>query len=325
MAVDVSELLREFGLSILEGEKRAVWLLHGADGERIQVEPTAPISHLNAHTVRRLTLDGRSRLLVGETAAAGVVRQALAGQVDILIAHPPRLIHAGHEYSIAENIAPPLTRPRSGRVAWTRWTIERYLILATEPSKQGEIAETAQTTQQSVSNTALHLAELVTVTGDGLVATNRAGLLEHWFAEYAGPGGLQLGWYSLDPVLQQTKLAIEAAELLGVQALVSGDVAADSLAPWKRPARGRLYLDGPVDLEQDGFVPAPLDEATLVTCIPVDPSLWRLINLRPAASTTGSLPLADPAIVYWDLKTSGEVDSDEAAEHLAAVAIGRTL
>lgn len=319
MGIDVAELLREFDLSIVEGRSRVTWLLRAPDGGHVEVEPTAAVSHLNAHAVRSLTDDGRHRLLVGETATDGVVMRALAGEVDIITAEPPRLIHAGHEYALHDEAPTPSTRPAHARLAWTRWAVERFLMLATEPARQGVIAATVRTSQQSVSNTVRHLAALVSDDGTGLVATDRAQLLRHWHAEYAGPKGLELGWYSLDPVLQQTIKALEAADRLEVKALVSGDVAADKMAPWKLPARGRVYLERPVDLARAGFVPAPVGEATLVTCIPLDPSLWRLTNLRQFTREPDPMPLADPAIVYWDLKASGELDSAEAADHVAAV------
>lgn len=321
MSIDVAGLLREFGFSIDEGGRGARWSRRGPDGRRFVVQPNPPLTHLTAHMVRTLSEEDRSRLLAAETATDGVVQEALAGHLDILTAHPPRLIHSGHSFALSNDPTPPPTRPRAARTAWTRWTIERYLLLATEPSRQQVIAHTVGTTQQSVSNAVRHLAGLVTETRDGFAAANRAELLQHWFTDYAGPGGIQLGWYSLDPVVHQVTDALRAADLMQVQALVSGDVAADLMAPWKLPARGRLYLAGPVDLENDGFVPAPLEEATLVTCVPADPGLWRLAHLRTTTLEPPPMPLADPAIVYWDLKTSGEIDSDEAADHLASLVL----
>lgn len=325
MGIDVNELLREFGFSIDEGGRGARWSLREPGGRKFTVEPTPPLTHLSAHVVRKLPEEDRLRLLVAETATDSVVQEALAGRLDILTAHPPRLIHAGHDFALIDSQAAlPPARPRTARTAWTRWAVERYLLLATEPSRQPVIAHTVNTTQQSVSNAVRHLSGLVTETSEGFAATNRAELLQYWFTDYAGPGGVELGWYSLDPVMRQVSTAVEAADLVDVPVLVSGDVAADLLAPWKLPARGRLYLTGHVDLENDGFVPAPLREATLVTCVPADPSLWRLTHLRATTRKPPPLPLADPAIVYWDLKTSGEIDSNEAADHLASLTLKGT-
>lgn len=202
--------------------------------------------------------------------------------------------------------------------------MERYLLLADQPSRQQAIAQTIGTSQQSVSQAARHLGDLIADKGAGLTATDRADLLEHWLGVYTGPGGQEFGWYSLDPVNEQTAKAARVAEVLDVEPLVSGDVAADLLAPWKLPAQGRIYVRGPVDLSGDGFVAAPVRDATLITCIPHDPTIWRLTDLQRTTVNSGDLPLADPAIVYWDLTASSDIDSHEAAERIAALITGAT-
>ena len=167
--------------------------------------------------------------------------------------------------------------------------------------RQSVIASALGTSQQSVSNAAGHLAGLVTDCGEGLVATDRARLLEHWRNEYTGPGGQAFGWYSLDPVAEQVSKAVEVAKFLDISPLVSGDIAADRIAPWKLPVRGRVYVDGPVDLADEGLVPAPsrrprsspASRATpLFTgwsiCDP-GPRSRRICRLRTRRSSTGTL------------------------------------
>ena len=184
------------------------------------------------------------------------------------------------------------------------------------------IAESLGTTQQSISRAAHQLNGLVTDEGEGLMAVDRAKLLEHWRNEYTGPGGQEFGWYSLDPVAEQVERVIDLVTLLDVKALVSGDIAADRLAPWKLPSRGQVYVTGPVDLGGDGFVAVPVEEASLVTCVPRDPSLWWLAPPTEEAAGSDGLPIADAAIVYWDLLTSTDPDSEEAAAQVAALLIG---
>ncbi|GAA2027549.1 hypothetical protein GCM10009720_04090 [Yaniella flava] len=146
-------------------------------------------------------------------------------------------------------------------------------------------------------------------------------LLKHWAERYSGAAGQEFGWYSVAPIVEQTLKAAEVATLLEVGPLVSGDVAADRIAPWKLPTRGRLYTDGPIDLAGDGFVPAPLHDATLVICVPRDPTLWK-------STAVGNFPVcddvtvADPAVVYWDVRNSNDIDSLEAANHLASLVTG---
>lgn len=112
------------------------------------------------------------------------------------------------------------------------------------------------------------------------------------------------------------------AKLLDINPLVSEDIAADRIAPWKLPSHGLVYVDGTVDLAGEGLVSAPLEEATLITCIPRDPTLHRLVDLRPGTAETEDLPIADPAIVYWDLVHATDMDSSEAAARLATVMTG---
>lgn len=325
MSTDVGAILRELDFSIIQGSSSDAWLLRAPDGTSFEVSPAPSVSRLNAHTIRTLIAHhqgGGSPLLVGETATDGVLGRAEAGQVDILIADPVRLIHAGIPYTVQEGAAPRSTGATPRRHAWMRWAVERFLVLVAEPMRQSVIASALGTSQQSVSNAAGHLAGLVTDCGEGLVATDRARLLEHWRNEYTGPGGQAFGWYSLGPVAEQVSKAVEVAKFLDLSPLVSGDIAADRIAPWKLPVRGRVYVDGPVDLADEGLVPAPLEEATLITCIPRDPTLHRLVDLRPGTAEPEDLPIADPAIVYWDLVHTTDTDSGEAAARLATVMTG---
>ncbi|WP_157983775.1 hypothetical protein [Nesterenkonia muleiensis] len=317
--MDIVSLLRELNVSIAEGASATTWLLGAPDGSFFEVAPAQPEERLNAHAVRNLIAhhDAAPRaLLVGRTATEGVVQRAKQGKIDILTAEPIRLIHAGVSYEAEENLAPKRPDVRSRRPAWTRWAVERYLLLAAEPARQPVIAEMLGTSQQSVSNAARYLGDLVIDHGDGLVARDRSRLLNHWRDEYIGPGGQEFGWYSLDPIAEQVTNAVDVANFLDAQPLVSGDMAADRYAPWKLPTRGRIYVSIPIDLSDDGFVPAPINEATLTVCTPRDPSLWKLLDLFSAPEGTDNSTLADAMIVYWDLAHSPELDSDAAAEHL---------
>lgn len=328
MTVDAAALVRELGLRISEGSSEWSWLLRTPDGNFFEVEPITPVERLTAHRVRAVSA-GRSMrpdrvLHVGKSATDGVVENAEAGKINVLTAEPVRLIYDGRSYvADPEPQSRSQLRPtRTGRPAWIRWALERYLLLTPEPSRQAVIADLLGTAQQSISRAAQQLDGLVIDEGAGLMAVNRAKLLEHWRSEYTGPGGQEFGWYSLDPVAEQVKRTIDLATLLEVKALVSGDIAADRLAPWKLPSRGRVYVTGPVDLGGDGFVAVPVEEASLITCVPRDPSLWQLAPTLEAAAGSNDHPIADAAIVYWDLLMSTDPDSGEAADQLAALLVG---
>lgn len=323
MSVDVIELLRELNIDIAEGTTDHSWRLRSATGETFLVEPTRTMDRITSHVVRNFSSQGRSPvspLLVGRTITPRMLEQAMAGYFDVLTEHPLQLVLRGSVYGGEVPIHPPERRRSSRRAAWIRWAVERCLILSPEPLRQSAIADLLGTSQQSVSNAARHLGDLVEDIGSGLSAVNKGTLLEYWLEDYTGPDGMEFGWYSLDPIVEQTLKAAKVADMIDVSPMISGDVAADRLAPRKLPSRGRIYVNSPIDLGGDGFVPAPVDEATLITCVPRDPTLWRLTN---AARTedSGAAALADALIVYWDVLASGDIDSMEAAGHLRELII----
>lgn len=326
MAVDVVDLLRELGFSIKPGTTPASWLLRSPDGRSIVSDVIAVDGRVTAVAARNATAHSgyRERLLfVGESATKGVVDRAHRGELDLLTETPLRLIVQGSVYSEGRSKLEATLRLAPGRTrhkAWVRWAVERCLLLSRESLHQYEIAELVGGTQQAVSNATRHLGRLVQVSSEGVEVTDRAALLELWKTDYSGPDGQEFGWYSLGSIVEQTAKAAEIAAAYEADPLISGDVAADRIAPWRLPVQGRIYLSSPVDLAGDGFVPTPLAEASLITCVPRDPTLWRLADLGFKPSVQ-DLPLADTAIVYRDVLLSGGTDSGEAAEQLAALIV----
>ena len=326
MGLDVVSLLRELNFRIDEGTRERSWLLRSPENAIFLVAVVPSVERVSARTMRNFIAPKGSPvrpLFAGLTATDGVLEQARAGQV-VLTEHPLQLILKGTVFTPeAFEQAAPVQRKSSRRVAWGRWAVERCLLLADTPMRQSEIAGYVGVSQQMVSRVCKNLGSLVTNTIDGVEAQEPVKLLERWTATYPGAGGQQFGWYSLDPVVKQTLNAVEEARLLDLHPLVSGDVAADRLMPWKLPTRGLIYVDSPIDLSGRGFVAAPLEEATLITCIPDDPTIWRLSEIG-AFPIYEDLDLADAALVYWDVLNSNDVDSREAAGQLAAL-IATTL
>lgn len=322
MDIDVVSLLRELDFSIEAGTSARSWLLRSPQSAIFMATIVPSVERISARTTRNFIVRQGSAvrpLFVGRTATDSVLEQARAGQVDVLTEQPLQLILKGTVFSPEFDHQDPAPRKASsGKKAWGSWAIERCLLLADVPMRQSELAEYVGVSQQMVSRVFKNLGSLLASTSDGVDTREPANLLERWADSYPGAGGQQFGWYSLDPIVEQTLNAVEEAHLLGARPLVSGDVAADRLMPWKLPTRGLIYIDSPVDLSGCGFVPAPLEEATLVTCIPEDPTVWRLTEI-------GSFPryedmdLADAALVYWDVLNSNDIDSLEAADHLASI------
>ncbi len=140
-------------------------------------------------------------------------------------------------------------------------------------------------------------------------------LLSAWLSWYLPEGRITSYWYSLATVHDQAKHAVAA---LGGRGRVSGDVAADILAPWALPQRALIYADEAGDLSQARFVPSPMADATLELVTTRDPAVTPSVYAEPflAAAATTRLPLADPLVVLWDLNHATRVDADQAARHL---------
>lgn len=322
MGVDVVSLLRELDFGIEEGTSARSLLLRSPKNAIFLVSVVSSVPRVNAHTLRSFIARRSSPvrpLFVGSTATEGVLEQARAGVVDVLTQQPLQLILKGEVFSPSlEESAPEQPKVSPGRLAWGRWGIERCLLLAVTPLTQSQIAELVGVSQQMVSRVCRQLGSWITTTSAGVMLSDPKNLLERWRQEYPGAGGQQFGWYSLDPIVKQTLNAVSEAKLLDARPLVSGDVAADRLMPWKLPSRGRIYVDSPIDLAGCGFVPAPLDEATLITCVPADPTVWRLTE-HGIFQMHDDMDLADAALVYWDVLNSDGIDSQEAADHLISL------
>ncbi|WP_453983889.1 hypothetical protein [Brevibacterium casei] len=328
MTVDAVSALRELDFEISAGSNRGYWRVRDPEGTWFEVSPAPAVPHLNARTVRNYTAHHRLNgdvLFVAESATASIVERAESGELNVLTTAPIRLIHSGTTYSVltADTTDHQSESPKRARPAWTRWAVIRYLLLNDTPARQSVIAGVLGASQQAVSNALKMLGPYVDDAGAGAYAIDRQGLLRLWAEEYVGPGGQEFGWFSLDSIVRQVAQATEVFDLLDQTYSVGGDVAADLIAPWKLPATGRIYTDEPVDLSEGGFVPAPLDEATLIINVPRDPTVLRMGSIREPGSEGGGMPLADPLVVMWDLLHSGSVDSGPAADKIAALVAGR--
>jgi hypothetical protein len=205
--------------------------------------------------------------------------------------------------------ARPLRPIRRGRPASTTWSIVRSLAMSPEPLRQIELAARAGATQGRVSQV------MKTLVADGLAVRDRRGWcsrdrrrLATWFLDhYPGPGGVQSWWFHLDPLLVQVASLTDNDPSL----VVSGDAAADQLAPWRSPTHAVMYSPALVDLRAAGFVPAdgPADGSLLLVAVPSDTSLF------------AGEGLADPLQIAYDLRRLGGADRAEAAERVLGAAL----
>lgn len=253
-------------------------------------------------------------LYVVPAAGRTVLEAARHGIVDLVALDPEHVIISSQALLRGENegIKQTTHGPR-GKTPWGRLAVERSLALTGGALSQSEIAEYAGITQQAVSGALKNLDEYIIRHQNGWEPKDRHLLIDHWLSHYPGPGGAATFWYSLDSAAEQARNAVDLAFSLGANPLVSGDAAADILAPWRLPSSTHLYIREAVDFTDAGFSPAAPDEATLTAAIPRDPSLW---NVAALLTVKRDLPLADPLIVLWDVLRSKGPDADEAAQKL---------
>lgn len=225
-------------------------------------------------------------------------------------------IKVGHRELDSRSLPPTiLERPRRhpGPPSWALLTIARRL-LAIAPATGSELAAASRISQSRVSRTLARLAEngLVERVDSHYLPVDWRRLFDWWLLEYPGPGGTISYWASVESIAIQTRTAVAALADQGCRAAVSGDPAADLLAPWRLPSLATVYADRGTPLGKHGFVlVASEEEATLVVRSPADPGLW-----LPSEWAVGGLPLADPLQITYDIINGSEPDRDEAAEEL---------
>lgn len=216
-------------------------------------------------------------------------------------------------------------RTRPGPVPWGTLTLVRRLIEHPHAT-QHELAVLAGISQPRVSQALRALADegLVQRSQAGWMVSDLDGLVQWWIESYPGPGGISTFWFGLDTpaaqaravvdLLDPTDSRVDTAPTSQLAVVVSGDVAADILAPWRTPTRAVIYARTGLDLAGARLAPAGEAEATLELVVPRDPGVWPPV--RTAEARRGGLSLADPLQVLWDLLRAPGPDAEEAAARL---------
>ncbi|MFE9694701.1 MarR family transcriptional regulator [Micromonospora sp. NPDC005806] len=212
----------------------------------------------------------------------------------------------------------PSQRARPGRVPWGTYTLVRRLIQRPWSGQQ-QLAAVTGVSQPRVSQALAALTEqgLVHRTPAGWDVTDFDAAVEWWLRSYPGPRGLRTLWYGLEPPVEQADMVVSMLKRGDHgRTAISGDVAADHIAPWRSPRRAVVYTQTGVDLTRAGFAPAGAADATVELIVPEDPGVW----LGPTPEKPPrSLPLADPLQILWDVARVPGPDTDEAARHLQRV------
>jgi hypothetical protein len=195
------------------------------------------------------------------------------------------------------------------------WSIIRSLIAAPGPIvKIDNLKVRGHVTDGRV----YQILEKLSVLGLGAPAQrgswqpDKEALLDRYLAEYPGPGGSETYLYSLDEPLELAR----RASVSSAHIVVSADVGADLLVPWRRPEHLVAYAGPGAALGKLlGATPAHgRDDANITWRVPEDISIFSLAS--PIAVQGTEVAVADPVHLIWELGALGGDDRLEAAEKL---------
>jgi len=194
-----------------------------------------------------------------------------------------------------------------GRRPYVRLAIARALLLEDQPRRQVEIAASLGVPQSAVSQGVKHLGDLVERVDRGYVAADARELWAYVMRQYPGPGGITTYWWHDASLEDQARMVGQHAD-----AIVSGDLAARAIAPWRRPEHATLYLREGIDPSALGFAMGSPGDHTLSITVPDD------VTVFATAETFGSSRgLADAVIAAYDVAATGTTgDHQEAAERI---------
>lgn len=190
--------------------------------------------------------------------------------------------------------------------------VVRHLYATVEPATQVELAAHAGVSQPAVSQYLSNLREHgdVSFEDPGWLA-NRSQLPESYWRSYASRFASESCWYRIDAVAAQVDdLVARQPELI-----MSGDVAADAVAPWKVPAVAIAY--GSVDdstMDELGFVRADTAATATVLVRPIPDD-----SFVSDAVAAGSMCVASHLHVVADLVGLGGDDRLEAAQRFESI------
>ncbi|PZF61797.1 hypothetical protein DEI81_10380 [Curtobacterium sp. MCBD17_013] len=317
---DALALLGEMGLvARLVGPRTVAW-----NGPSLRVaraivldSPPAP-SRVEAALGALDPADRTARLLyVLRRASPSLVRRAVEDhRVAVVSVDEGHLVVDGDHWRRDRAAPPERARPR-GRTPWGRFALGRVLLRTVHPRTQAALAAEAGITQQAVAKALPALEEFgVSRSLGGWMCADPPALWDHCVDDYPGPGGLRQGWMSAAALDEQVARARAVA---GRDVLVSGDLAADALVPWRRPVRAAVWSPVGIDLSARSVVANRL-EATLLLTVPEDPTVVATARSWAEASPSTT----DPVITAWEIMQTPGPDAHEAAQVLRdAVLSGR--
>ena len=200
--------------------------------------------------------------------------------------------------------------------AWSRGVSRVVHALLTKqggvPPSQTKLAELTNLTQARVSKVVRDLVRLGLVRAEHgrPVIIDRDPLLDQWLAKRRFDPVVTYWWADSGDLAS----ALDIAQArLPEEVIVSGDVAADSEAPHRRPEQ-LLILSRSGSLAGPGMLPVLTpSEANVVLAVTDDPVV--VSSAHESTWRGRDLLLADPMQVLWDLLAASGTDAKQAADH----------
>jgi hypothetical protein len=312
-----STLLEENGIAVVPVDGARVSLQRGSQRATFTVVTTS--SRVHPSDVREPPARNALRIApaLSETAAQ---RARSLGWSAIPDDGPAWLLFHGREIKLKRPDVATGSRQQSrrGRPGWGIFSVLRALLALEGGARQIELVDFANVSQPRISQALSQLAtlDLVERAPAGWAVTDKVKAITWWVDHYPGPGGLASHWYGLDPVVEQAFRVHELLAAKGSRPAVSGDVAADLVAPWRTPVHALVYAEKGADLAAAGLTPAAAEDATLTLLLPADLAVWPIGHTPWTWGLTGygNVSRAGSLQVLYDLKHASGPDADDAAQ-----------
>ncbi|MCL2463570.1 MAG: restriction endonuclease [Micrococcales bacterium] len=295
-------------------------VLSGPDLPRTAFEVKRFVRPVQPSMVRRLAAERVRRsasqvglLLIAPAASPQARRAAQDAGVSLVTAQEgvpaEGALRTAAEVVFLESARSSSVRARArGRVPWGTYAVA-FALLERPAADQSELALRAGIGRSRVSQVLTQLGNLVARIDDGWKVRDVRALADWLVERYPPEPLLATTWATLDPPVRAAEVVHHHLDEIGVRHAVSGDVAADQIAPWARPTTAWLWVAAPTDLQPVGLTPAPGDAATVTLAISEDPHL--LASARPGVGEL-RLPLLPGWRVWVDLLHQGRVDAADA-------------
>lgn len=259
-------------------------------------------------------------LLIGAAASPATLRRAREAQVSVLVA--PVDEHARTTGVLffpggSMTFEPPegrSARPR-GRVPWATYAAAVRLLdgpVSSQTALAAEIGVSPARVSQICRTLGPHVLRPAS---GGLVAADS---LAAWLAaRYPGAAEMSRTYLSAEPVATRSaRRLVRWLGSRGVATAVSGEFAADAIAPWASPSRLLVYADRLADLTDAGLTPAPVSVANVVVAAPTDPYVAQALA---RVGEDEEPVLLDPWRVWLDLLRDQRTDAAATlSQHLVA-------